>query len=54
MALLQLILEPQAYELRLDAAPLGRLEGGAAALLAGARPPLREIHIETAIERAED
>lgn len=50
----QLMIEPQAYELRLDETLLTRLAGGAAALLAGAVSHLRELDIEAAIERAED
>ena len=51
---LQLIIAPDAYELRLDEDSLTRLHHGAAALLAGAAERLREIDIERAIERAED
>jgi hypothetical protein len=51
---LQLDVGADAYELRLDGAVLARLDGGAAALLAGAGERLREIDIETAIERAEE
>ena len=49
-----LTLKQEAYELWLDEELLTRLNGGAAALLAGAGPQLREIDIETAIEHAED
>ncbi|WP_442593235.1 hypothetical protein ACSBPU_18275 [Parapusillimonas sp. JC17] len=49
-----LIIEQEAYELWLDEKLLTRLPGGAASLLAGAGPQLREIDIETAIEHAED
>ncbi|NYT84788.1 hypothetical protein [Pollutimonas harenae] len=49
-----LIIEQEAYELRLDDKLLTRMAGGAASLLAGGGLPLREIDIETAIERAED
>lgn len=49
-----LIIEREAYELWLDEKLLTRLPGGAASLLAGAGPQLREIDIEAAIERCED
>ncbi len=49
-----LIIEPQAYELWLDEKLLTRLAGGAASLLGGAGPQLRESDIEAAIEHAED
>ena len=49
-----LILKPEAYELWLDEKLLTRLNGGAAALLAGSGAQLREIDIEIAIEHAED
>ena len=51
---LQLIIAPDAYELRLDEKSLTRLEHGAAALLSGAPASLRELDLEHAIERAED
>lgn len=51
---LLLDVRPDAYELRLEGLLLARLNGGAAALLAGAGERLREIDIETAIERAEE
>lgn len=47
-------IHPHAYELWLDGRLLARLDGGAAALLAGAGERLRPIDIETAIERSED
>jgi hypothetical protein len=42
-----------AYELRLNGEVIARLDGGSAALMPGTRA-LRDIDIETAIERAED
>jgi hypothetical protein len=42
-----------AYELRLDGEVIARLAGGSAALLPGTGA-LRDIDIETAIERSED
>jgi hypothetical protein len=42
-----------AYELRLNGKVIARLDGGSAALLPGAGA-LRDIDIETAIERSED
>ncbi|MBI5279700.1 MAG: hypothetical protein HY854_24930 [Burkholderiales bacterium] len=49
-----LAIRADAYELRIGADLLARLDGGAAALLAGAGEQLRAIDIETAIERSED
>src|SRR3546814_483436 len=49
-----LIIEQEAYELWLDEKLLTRLAGGAASILAGAGPQLRELDIEAAIERCED
>jgi hypothetical protein len=54
MSALWLDVGPNAYELRLDGNLLGRLDGGAAALLAGAGERLREIDLEAAIERSEE
>ena len=54
MTRLHLHVQADAYELRLEGEVLGRLAGGAAALLSGAGERLREIDIETAIERAEE
>jgi len=51
---LHLDVRADAYELRLDGEVLARLEGGAAALVSRAGGRLREIDIETAIERSED
>ncbi|HEX7889281.1 MAG TPA: hypothetical protein VF522_07990 [Ramlibacter sp.] len=54
MSVLHLEIRTDAYELRLDEEVLARLDGGAAALLAGAGERLREIDIEAAIERSEE
>ena len=54
MSALHLDIRADAYELRLDGEVLGRLAGGAATLLSGAGERLRELDIETAIERAEE
>ena len=51
---LRLVISPSAYEIALDGTLLGRLDGGAGALLAGAGNPLRELDLEIAIERAEE
>jgi hypothetical protein len=46
-------IQPDSYELRLNGEVIARLDGGSAALLPGAGA-LRDIDIETAIERSED
>lgn len=51
---LELDLADVACTLRLDGRVLARLDGGAAALLAGSGERLRERDIEAAIERAEE
>lgn len=51
---LDLKVHATAYELSVAGRVLARLEGGPAALLAGAGQRLRDLDIETAIERAED
>lgn len=54
MNVAQLHVRADAYELWLNGKLLARLDGGAAALLAGAGERLRDLDIETAIERSED
>lgn len=54
MSRLELEIHPNAYQLCLDGQVLARLEGGPAALLAGADERLRDLDIEAAIERSED
>jgi hypothetical protein len=51
---LELVIADDACTLRLDGQVLARLGGGAAALLSGAGERLRELDIETAIERSEE
>lgn len=54
MSELFLDVRSDAYELSLEGEVIARLEGGASALLSGARDRLREFDIEAAIERSED
>ena len=54
MSELFLDVRAEAYELRLDDEVIARLEGGASALVPGARDRLREFDVEAAIERSED
>jgi hypothetical protein len=54
MSVAHLDVRADAYELRLNGKLLARLDGGAAALLAGAGERLRDLDIEAAIERSED
>ena len=54
MSELVLVLGQEAYELWFEGRLLGILERGAASLLRGAGPRLRELDVETAIERAEE
>lgn len=51
---LDLKVHADAYELAAGGRVLARLEGGPAALLAGAAERLRDLDIESAIERSED
>lgn len=51
---LDLHIQTNVYELSLGGRTLARLEGGPAALLAGAGERLSDLDIESAIERAED
>lgn len=51
---LELRVDAQGYRLSLEGQLLAHLGGGAAALLAGAGPRVREADLEAAIERAED
>lgn len=46
-------IRPDAYEMRLNGEVIARLDGGSAALMPGTGA-LRDIDIETAIERSED
>ncbi|MGE4243931.1 hypothetical protein [Ramlibacter sp.] len=54
MSALQLRISDAAYEISVDDTVLARLPGGASTLLAGAGERVRELDVETAIERAED